>query len=234
VPDMPLNLMVERQANDSLSLQLMHDLRHYSRADATLRLDMLAHALACLPDLAGTPVAHIDTLPPALHDQLRQGGHTPLSPGHAPTVLHAILEHAGSRADATAVVHGEQRWSYRVLLTSAQAIAEQLQARGVQRGQRVGLHLERTPLALAAILGIMLCGASYVPIDLDAPPDRKTFIATEAGLAAIVSATPDTVGGIMPLAVTGPDTLAGMPPDPPACRPDDEAYVIFTSGSTGR
>src|SRR5690606_9676730 len=64
--------------------------------------------------------------------------------------------------------------------------------------------------------------------------DRKTFIATEAGLAAIVSATPDTVGGIMPLAVTGPDTLAGMPPDPPACRPDDEAYVIFTSGSTGR
>src|SRR3546814_6687572 len=71
----------------------------------------------------------------------------------------------------------------------------------VQRGERVGLHLERTPLALAAVLGIMMHGASYVPLDLDAPEDRKAFIASEAKLAAIVSGQADIVARMVPIVV---------------------------------
>lgn len=235
VPDMPLNLMIERQANGGMSLQLMHDLRYYSNADAALRLDMLAHTLATLPTLADTPVVHIDTLPAALRDSLQQGQYTPLVQPQSSSVIHTILNHAASRPQAAAVVYGEQSLNYGDLLALAGAIARQLEAQGVQRGERVGLHLERTPLALAAILGIMLRSASYVPLDLDSPDDRKAFIAAEAGLAAIVSATPHTVAGMAPLVVgESAQPSANLPIPAPDNQPDDEAYVIFTSGSTGR
>ncbi len=237
VPDMPLNLMVERQTAGGLQLHLMHDLRHCSQADAALRLDMIAHTLACLPTQADTPVARIDVLPAALLDSLRQGGCTPLVHPHSSSVVHAILDHAAQQPHALAAVYGEQRLTYAELLVSAQAIAQQLETHGVQPGARVGLHLERTPLALAAMLGIMLCGAAYVPLDPDAPEDRKSFMASEARLSAILSATPDTVGGMVPLVATnvaGPAAAGPLVTSVPGNRSNDEAYVIFTSGSTGR
>src|SRR3546814_16585198 len=79
----------------------------------------------------------------------------------------------------------------------------------------LGLHLERTPLALAAVLGIMMHGASYVPLDLDAPEDRKAFIASEAKLAAIVSGQADIGAGLVPIVVA----LALKPFHEPALLP---------------
>src|SRR3546814_7099654 len=76
--------------------------------------------------------------------------------------MRSILGHAAAQPDHIAVVHGEQHLSYSDLLALARAVAKQLETQGVQRGERVGLHLERTPLALAAVLGIMMHGASYV------------------------------------------------------------------------
>lgn len=236
IPDMPLNLMVERQES-GLSLQLIYDRRYYSEADAGLRLDMLSHTLSVLPANIDTPVAHLDTLPIGLRDVLLQGGFTPLGRDNPDPVLRSILSHAVNQPDAIAIVYGAQRLSYGGLLSLAGTIASQLKARGVQRGERVGLHIERTPLALAALLGIMMHGASYVPLDLDAPEDRKVFIAAEARLAAIISALPGTVAGMTPVVVAeseqtqASDTITTRDVD---TQPDDEAYVIFTSGSTGQ
>src|SRR3546814_6677044 len=70
--------------------------------------------------------------------------------------MRSILGHAAAQPDHIAVVHGEQHLSYSDLLALARAVAKQLETQGVQRGERVGLHLERTPLALAAVLGIMM------------------------------------------------------------------------------
>src|SRR3546814_5486637 len=76
-------------------------------------------------------------------------------------------------------------------------------------------------------------GASYVPLDLDAPEDRKAFIASEAKLAAIVSGQADIVAGMVPIVVDlalTPVHDAALLPDP-GIVPGDEAYVIFTSRS---
>src|SRR3546814_15033365 len=76
---------------------------------------------------------------------------------------------------------------------------------GIGRGARVGLHLERTPLAIAAILGTMLRGASYVPIDLDAPDERKAFMVAEAGMAAILPAATGHIPGLDALPLGHPE-----------------------------
>src|SRR3546814_14064181 len=106
---------------------------------------------------------------------------------------------------------------------------------GIGRGARVGLHLERTPLAIAAILGTMLRGASYVPIDLDAPDERKAFMVAEAGMAAILSAAPGNIAGLAAIAIGEPEARDAAAPhaDPLLPVGADEAYAILDRKSAG-
>jgi len=240
LPDMPLNLMVETHAG-GLRLLLMFDRRHGGADDAGLRLEMLRETLTRLPDAMQAPAASIDALPAAAAASLldtREEAASP--PGADRGVVEMILEHAASQPQAAAVVQGGQQLDYAGLAAIAAAMADRLAARGIGPGARVGLHLERAPLAIAAILGVMLRGASYVPLDMEAPEDRKQFIAAEADLAAILSATAEPVAG-RPVIAVG-DLAAVVPgpiPPPRACASalpamTQEAYAIFTSGSTGR
>lgn len=239
LPDMPLNLMVERQADGGLSLQLMADRRYVSAEEAALRLDMLAHTLALMPDAIHTPVTQIDALPPAVTSSLLHAAPAAQVPAARPSVIATIAGLAAAHPDAPAVVHGEERLTYGQLLALAGAIARRLQAGGVRPGARVGLHIERSPLAIAAMLGIMLSGAAYVPIDLNAPEDRKAFMIAEAGLTAMATAEPGSIAGkagialrdLMPAALAEPLPAHAEHPWPAS---SDEAYVLFTSGSTGR
>lgn len=240
LPDMPLNLMVEAQAG-GLRLLLMFDRRHGDKAQARLRLEMLHETLTRLPESAQAPVAAIDALPAATTASLLDTQEVAASlPGADRSVVQTILEHAASRPQATAVVQGAQRLDYAGLAATAIAIADRLAAQGVGPNARVGLHLERSPLAIAAILGVMLRGASYVPLDMESPEDRKQFIAAEAAMAAILSATAETVAGRAAIAVgdlsAGASGSVQLPQTHAAALPaqTQEAYAIFTSGSTGR
>lgn len=239
VPDMPLNLMVERQSDGGLSLQLMADRRYVGVEEAALRLDMLAHTLSLMPDAAHAPAAGIDALPPALRASLLHAVPDARLLAPRPPVIAAIAGHAAAHPEAPAVVHGQERLNYGELMALARAVAGRLQAQGVAPGARVGLHMERSPLAIAAMLGIMLCGAAYVPLDLNAPDERKAFMIAEAALSAIVCAAPASIAGKPGIALGDLAPAAAAQPQPadaghawPAGA--DEAYVIFTSGSTGR
>ncbi|WP_128356279.1 non-ribosomal peptide synthetase [Pollutimonas thiosulfatoxidans] len=239
LPDMPLNLMVERQAG-GLVLHLMVDERHIDASGARLRLNMLAHTLASLPDQAQTAVRDIEALPAGIMQaQLEGDGETPAL--SASTVIDAILGYATQRPDAPAVVHGTEQISYARLLAQAHVIAARLSAVGIGRGDRVGIHLERSPLGIAAILGTLLGGASYVPLDMDAPTERKRYMATQANLAAVIAIGTLDFADAAAIDVSELHDFAApaTPQATPAMtaqRPQvsDEAYVIFTSGSTGR
>jgi len=240
LPDMPLNLMVERQAG-RLCLQLMFDRNRHGAADAMLRLDMLVATLDALPESAAVPVDAIDALPEAIMAPLLGGPPRDTPPtGPNQTVVDAILEHANDRPRATAVIQGGHSLTYAGLIAIASAVAARLASNGIGRGARVGLHLERTPLAIASIVGIMLRGASYVPMDIGAPDERKAFMIAEANLAGVLSAAPGDVAGVAAIAVgdlTPEADDADEPVDTRVFLPptgSDEAYVIFTSGSTGR
>ena len=58
---------------------------------------------------------------------------------------------------------------------------------GIQRGDRVGIHLPKSVEMVAAVYGAMKAGAAYVPLDPRAPTARLEAIANDCGIAAIVS-----------------------------------------------
>ncbi len=77
-------------------------------------------------------------------------------------LFEAQVERAPER---TAIRSGATALSYAELDARANRIAQALRSRGVGRGQRVGLCVERGADMLAAVLGILKAGAAYVPLD---------------------------------------------------------------------
>jgi amino acid adenylation domain-containing protein len=139
--------------------------------------------------------------------------------------VHTLVEEQAARTpDAIAVTGAGESWSYRTLNERANAIAIDLAGRGIGRGARVGLSVERTPAMLAALLGILKTGASYVPLDPGFPAERLAFMAADAGLA--LTLTDDDLARF-----EGRSASEG--PSLPVSG-DDVMYTIYTSGSTGR
>ena len=140
--------------------------------------------------------------------------------------------------DRIAVESGDRRLSYAELDARSAALARELLARGIGRGDMVGISMLRNELMLVAALGVMRAGAAYVPLDPDFPPDRLVYMAEHSRLATIVTGHRDEVRpelaagrGIVALAEPG---LGAQDLELPVLAGDDPAYVLYTSGSTGK
>ncbi len=153
------------------------------------------------------------------------------------TTLDLILNRASASAQQPAVRFAEGEWTYGDLAKRVDEIAGGLAARGVGRGDRVAVLVERSPDLVAALLAVWRTGAAYVPLDPKFPRQRIAYVVEDSEAAAVL-VTAQTAGLLndsFPDRQLQLDTLttgAFEPPAPP--HPDDVAYLIYTSGSTGR
>ena len=146
-----------------------------------------------------------------------------------PRTLVNIFEEVCERhPDATALDNGAEQLSYSEFHDAAAELADDLAAAGVGPGARVGVRIASGTTDLyVAIMGVLLAGAAYVPVDADDPPERAWLVFGEARVAAVVGADLTIERG--PGAVTSTGTIA----EPREGSPEDDAWIIFTSGSTG-
>lgn len=149
------------------------------------------------------------------------------------TIADLVTAQAARTPDAVAVRQWAVRLSYRDLVDRAAGVAAALRERGVGRGDRVGVCGSRTPDLVVTVLGVLLAGAAYVPLEPGGPRERLREIARDAGVRVVVgdAATAEfgDEPGIEPVGLPGSARLEPCP-----ARPGDPAYVLFTSGSTGR
>nr|APD71538.1 non-ribosomal peptide synthetase 9 [Streptomyces sp.] len=208
----------------------------YTEADvAALQeglLSLLEEAVADPDRALGEPCAREAVPVPVL-----DGG--PL-PGPARPVLGLIADHAARRGGAVAVEHDGRGITYARLYGSAREVARRLAARQVGRGDLVAVALPRGIEAVTAILGVLLSGAAYSPLDPTAPPARRAELLddTRPALVLTTGARADDFGdrAVLVLEEQGVDEQGPEhgTPQPGAPAPEDLAYVLHTSGSTGR
>ncbi|WP_422392190.1 amino acid adenylation domain-containing protein [Mycolicibacterium vanbaalenii] len=138
--------------------------------------------------------------------------------------------------EAVALTFGDQSMTYRELDVAADRFAHVLVDHGVRPGACVALLLERSALAVVAMLAALKTGAAYLAIDPALPDSRIRFMLTDAAPIAVVTtaglesrlAEHDlTIIDIDDAADSRPDTVLPVP------SPDDIAYLIYTSGTTG-
>jgi len=177
--------------------------------------------------------------------------------------IHARLEAAvESNSAQPAVIDGERSSAYVDLDESANRVAHALVDRGVGPGSRVGLYLDKSIEAVAAIYGVLKAGAAYVPLDPRAPTSRLGYIARNCELRCLISGRSKATRwlGLLHagagfdhlIVIDGGGELSAHVPDGaslcdaaelseyPRSRPAgagtnaaDLAYILYTSGSTG-
>ncbi|MFI7386417.1 amino acid adenylation domain-containing protein [Streptomyces sp. NPDC049813] len=135
----------------------------------------------------------------------------------------------------------DETFTYAALDRWSDAVAALLRARGVRRGDRVVLRMEPDVDAVAAVLGILKCGAAYVPVDVRHPLSRREFIARDSEAGVLVGSwgeepPPPGIGAVVGAAdVAAARNVRAEPARTPSGPGAGEsAYVIYTSGTTGR
>lgn len=167
----------------------------------------------------------------------------PLAEPRHPPVTTAIRERAAASPGYPALEQGPRVMTYAELDARADALARALVARGLQRGEVVGIEGPRSFGAIVALLGVLRAGGVVLTLDPSHPDERRAVMKRQARARLVVETWPP--GGPCPAADDVPrlrlDPLTGTCDAPPgadaavlpALAHDDAAYVFFTSGSTG-
>ena len=223
-PAAELDLVVQSwERGDRLVFQLTYNADLF---DPALVAQLARHFLHVLAEVARAPergLATIDLLDGEDHARLRAWNATARTTDEPQTLHELVARQIARTPDAIALEDTTTQLTYRELGARTARVAGWLAARGVTRGDRVALRVERSVDMVVAMHAVMRLGAAYVPIDPEYPEHRREHMRVDAG--AVLEVTDATLRDA--IACTSPAPVVDV-------DPEDIAYVIYTSVSTGR
>ncbi|WP_406826317.1 amino acid adenylation domain-containing protein [Pedobacter sp. KACC 23697] len=144
------------------------------------------------------------------------------------SVVDLFITQAEKTPDSPALVFGGVALSYGELDGLSNRLGHYLRdVHGLSRGVFAGVCLERNEWLVIATLAVLKIGCCCVPIDVDYPADRISYILEDSGCSLKID------GGLVDAFIAVSDTfsvgaLGGQ------TEAEAPAYVIYTSGSSGR
>lgn len=151
------------------------------------------------------------------------------------TLQNLFLKSALEMPKKTAVVDECGEHTYEELLWTAYGIADELQKCSCKAGDYVGIKLNKSFFQIASVLGTLLIGAAFVPIDNDQPEIRADKILEIAKIKCLIGEKEETHKYREKYKWIDKDSVILKKSYDEIVNDnfDDVAYVIFTSGSTG-
>lgn len=167
---------------------------------------------------------------------------------------HLLAVNARRHPDKTALVFENLSFSYAELDTHVNRYANVLLARGVSKGDRIGILSTNTDRLVLAVYAGFKIGAIVVPMNPSSTPRELHYLLSDCGATALLFAPSQTqsVVGLVDLeptalttppmslgAVDGFDNLHDLAVGAPATAPgvvvseDDDSLIMYTSGTTG-
>ncbi|HBB32138.1 MAG TPA: hypothetical protein DDZ80_11635, partial [Cyanobacteria bacterium UBA8803] len=203
--------------------------------------EMFASYCQLLQQLANTEKVWVSPrrqLIPTAQLEQRQAINATAAPVSEMMLHELFLAQVAARGEAAAVITSNQSLSYQQLYQQANDVAVELRQLGVKPNTLVAVVMTKGWEQIVAVLGILMAGAAYVPIDPELPQQRQQSLLAQAqiqiGLTQTYLLERQDSSAIHWLCV---DTIEGgnadIAPFESVQTADDLAYVIFTSGSTG-
>lgn len=153
----------------------------------------------------------------------------------------AIAQQASRAPEATAILCGSLRLTYRELEQRTTQVARYLAALGVETGACVAVCMERSVEMIVAILGVLKAGAAYVPLDPRYPAERIEYMVHDCKAPVLLMHSRTAgrlhVGSAIAISLDEEWDQISNRDDASFERhiePGHLAYVMFTSGSTGK
>lgn len=236
VRDLEIAIYISEQGE--LTLELLANAARYSEATLLChasRFALLLDQLAAQPQRA---LGELDLLTPQEHQQLAAINHT-AHPVPAETLASLLEQQVARTPDAPALADSTHQLSYRQMQQQVFALAADLSAAGVQRGDIVAVALPRSVQLSLALQAIVTLGAAWLPLDTGYPDDRLQLMLDDAAPKTLITAARlsdrfRAITAVNQLHLDALYTRTDAPQPASAPTPQDAAYIIYTSGSTGR
>ena len=147
-----------------------------------------------------------------------------------------ILRAAKKLSKKKAIITKETEITYEKMVGKAEIIAQILINNNIKNNDIIAVIISKSIEQIIAVLGIVLSGAAYLPIDYNWPLEHRNRILREAGVKIIltVSSLKKTlidynadIFCVDNIAYFGANNTINR------AKKKDLAYILFTSGSTG-
>jgi amino acid adenylation domain-containing protein/non-ribosomal peptide synthase protein (TIGR01720 family) len=131
--------------------------------------------------------------------------------------------------------------SYKQLNQRADRWVKFLVNQGVTSNMIIGIEIERSMELICALLAVLKIGCAYLPLDINYPPERKSYMLEDSGAPLLITRKDLAEDLIWKGKIVYIEDLQGDGDGVEnhvlqdiRVHPSDPAYVIYTSGSTGR
>ena len=143
-------------------------------------------------------------------------------------------EQVAKAPDRIALSACDGKLTYKELDRLANITANSLIEKGLKKGGKVLILLERTSKFFISLLGILKAGGAFIPSCPDYPKERIDSIIEDSDADFVI--TEGELLGVYDRTVDVSKLLSGNNEENPNVdvQPDDLAYLIYTSGSTGK
>lgn len=154
-------------------------------------------------------------------------------------LLHQkVLEQLQAFPESFAVADSQTSWTCAELYENIKNVTAALKNMGIGRGDFVAIAIPKSRWQIAACLGILASGATYVPLDINGALNRSETILKKISARCIIKLSEysfDISEQYPTLFIDKLESAAceDLTQNPAGNEPDDIAYIIFTSGSTG-
>jgi amino acid adenylation domain-containing protein len=174
---------------------------------------------------------------------------------------HLVSESAVQYPDKDAVIFKDRKITFAELDRESNKLAHMLLSLKIEKGDRIGLYLDRGIDAIIAACAVLKTGAVYVPIDPASPSRRVSYIVEKCGIKTLLTLQEKLakLGQAFPEDVPFTQVVLMDKDEPRVPTPgpvqllhgrsisdefgksspyvnvidSDIAYILFTSGSTG-
>ncbi|WP_313560433.1 non-ribosomal peptide synthetase [Ruminiclostridium cellobioparum] len=157
--------------------------------------------------------------------------------GGLKTIKEMFEEQVKLVPDCTAVVYQGERITYRMLDSLSKQLAQKLHNVGIIPGDTVGILLDNSINMIVGILGVIMAGMTYLPIDILSPKERVAFILKDSGAKALITDRHTDNSIFDKSIIISMDGLNPKLPSPHldlSTEPENIVYNIYTSGTTGK
>ena len=174
-------------------------------------------------------------------------------------IWHLLRESVRRVPGKEALVHGDQRLTYKEVGRKTAGLATGLRALGAKRGDRIGIYLEASVAQVVSIFGVSQSESVYVPINALLHAEQVAHIARDCGMKGLITTTAKAVAlgetldeiptlEFLVVVDTGQLSSSRIPvhsfqelceTEPPLYWSEtsiekDLSTILYTSGSTGK
>jgi len=115
------------------------------------------------------------------------------------SLIHQMLRASATRyPDKEAIVHGQQRLTYREVANRCTSVACRLRSAGMCRGDRIGIYLDPSVDQVVSMFSISQAGGVYVPVNAVLFPEQVAHIVRDCAMTALIT-TPQKLQVLLPV-----------------------------------